>query len=137
MNYLDILESQLIEDEGMRNKMYLDSKGIPTIGIGHNLRDVPISNQAIRVIFEDDIKAAEIDTRKLIPVFDKLSEKRKAVVLNMMFNMGYPAFSSFKKTLALINSHRYYEAADEMLQSEWAKQVGKRAIRLARIMKGD
>jgi lysozyme len=136
MKYLEILKTQLVIDEGKRNKMYLDTKQIPTIGVGHNLRDVPISDRAVQVILEDDIALAEAETRKLIPVFNRLSEERKAVVVNMMFNMGYPVFSKFKRTLALINAHRYSEAADEMLQSDWAKQVGQRAIRLANAMRG-
>ena len=135
MSYLDILEGQLTIDEGKRDKMYLDSEGIPTIGIGHNLRDRPISSRAIRVIFEDDMQVAEGDAKRLIPGFDALSDARKAVMVNMAFNMGYARLSGFKNTLAHINAGRFSEAADEMLNSTWAKQVGQRAVRLADAMR--
>lgn len=135
MSYLDILEGQLTIDEGKRNKMYLDSEGIPTIGIGHNLRDRPISEKAIRAIFEDDMQVAEGDAKRLIPGFDALSDTRKAVLVNMSFNLGYARLSGFKNTLAHINAGRFDEAADEMLQSQWAKQVGQRAVRLADAMR--
>jgi lysozyme len=131
MNYLDILKAQLTIDEGCRNKMYLDSKGIPTIGIGHNLRDKPLSDRAIQIIFEDDMADAEADARKLIKSFDKLNDVRKAVVINMAFNMGYSVLSQFKATIALIDSGDYTNASVQMLRSAWANQVGQRAQRLA------
>jgi lysozyme len=137
MAYLDILEAQLAIDEGKRNKMYLDSKGIPTIGIGHNLRDNPISDMAVRVIFEDDVANAEADAKKLFPSFDDLTPNRKAVIINMMFNMGYHTFSTFTHTIAMINSGQYIFAADAMLESEWAKQVGDRAKRLSDAMRSE
>ena len=136
MTYLDILEAQLAVDEGKMDRMYLDSEGIPTIGIGHNLRDVPLSARAMRVIFEDDTAQAIADAKRLVPMFDYLTEERKSVVCNMAFNLGYTRLSKFKNTLAAINEGRYADAAREMLDSTWAKQVGDRAKRLAAIMKG-
>lgn len=135
MSYLDILQTQLEVDEGKRAKMYLDSEGIPSIGIGHNLRDRPISERAIRVIFEDDMAVAEADARRLVTNFDMLSDARKAVVVNMSFNLGYTRFAEFKNTLRLINTFNFEAAADAMLQSKWATQVGARAQRLAKAMR--
>ena len=57
MSYIDILQAQLTVDEGHKNFMYKDTKGIPTIGIGHNLNK-PISDRAVQVIFEDDMADA-------------------------------------------------------------------------------
>ena len=131
MSYLDILKPQLSIDEGYSDRMYLDSKGIWTIGIGHNLRDKPLSARAIQVIFEDDMADAEADARKLIKSFDSLNDVRKAVVINMSFNLGYSVFSQFKQTIAAIDSGDYTTAAARMLHSAWAGQVGARAQRLA------
>src|SRR3990172_10044326 len=130
MSYLDILKSQLSIDEGYRNRMYLDSKGIWTIGIGHNLRDKPLSARAIQVIFEDDMADAEADARKLIKSFDRLNDVRKSVVINMSFNMGYDVLSQFRQTIAAIDADDYVTAAAHMLHSAWAGQVGARAQRL-------
>lgn len=138
MSYLDILKAQLTIDEGYRKKMYLDSKGIPTIGIGHNLRDKPLTDRAIQVIFEDDMADAEADARKLIKSFDALNDVRKAVVINMAFNMGFGVLSQFHNTLAAIDAGDYAAASDGMLNSAWAKQVGNRAQRLAdKMAKGE
>ena len=134
MSYLDILKAQLSVDEGYSRKMYLDSKGIWTIGIGHNLRDKPLSDRAIQAIFEDDMADAEADARKLIKSFDTLNDVRKAVVINMSYNMGYSVLSKFRQTIAAIDAGNYAEAAEHMLNSLWANQVGQRAVRLANQM---
>ena len=135
MSYLDILKPQLVIDEGERNKMYVDSLGIPTIGIGHNLRDKPISKRDVQVIFEDDVADAEVGAKRLIANFDSLSDVRKSVIINMVFNLGSGGVSLFKNTIAAINEERFTEAAEQMLNSTWAAQVGDRAKRLAKQMK--
>jgi lysozyme len=135
MSYLEILKAQLVTDEGKRNSMYLDSVGIPTIGIGHNLKSKPISDRAVDVIFEDDVAEAEKQIRRIIPSFDSLTDNRKAVVLNMLFNLGEAGFTGFGWTRELIAQGRYGEAADAMLKSLWARQVGDRAKRLSYLMR--
>ena len=134
MSYIDILQAQLTVDEGHKNFMYKDTKGIPTIGIGHNLNK-PISDRAVQVIFEDDMADAESDARKLVQNFDALSDARRAVVVNMSFNLGFERFSLFHDTLAAINAGRFDDAAAGMLASAWATQVGDRAQRLAKAMR--
>lgn len=135
MSYIEIAMGQLVIDEGKRDKMYLDGEGIPTIGIGHNLRDRPISERAIRVIFEDDMAEAERDARSLVSAFDQLSNTRKAVLVNMAFNLGRDRLAGFKNMLAHVNAGEFTFAADEMLRSKWATQVGVRAQRLAQAMR--
>ena len=125
------LLKQIIRHEGSRNKMYLDSEGIETIGVGHNLRDRPISDKAIMVILEDDIDAAIMDLRNSFSWFKDLDEVRKEVLINMSFNLGITRLKEFKRTLAAIEYNNWPLAADEMLDSKWAKQVGNRAIELA------
>jgi lysozyme len=58
----------------------------------------------------------------------------------MAFNLGVDGLLKFKNTLALlrsaIESHASYaRVADGMLNSLWAKQVGRRADELARQMR--
>jgi lysozyme len=67
VSYRDILKVQLAVDEGRKAKMYLDTVGKWTIGVGHNLSDKPISQRAIDVIFEDDIGDAERGRAGTVP----------------------------------------------------------------------
>ena len=61
-------------------------------------------------------------------------EARKAVILNMIFNLGAGGFSKFKKTHQLIEEGDFAEASIEMLDSRWSDMVGRRAIELSRQM---
>jgi lysozyme len=134
MSYLDILKAQLKIDEGVKNKPYKDTVGKLTIGCGRNLDDVGLRDSEIDFMLDNDIASAEKDARILVRAFDQLNDVRKAVVLNMVFNMGFSVFSQFRQTIAAINSGDYTKAAANMLDSSWAQQVGARAQRLAEQM---
>jgi lysozyme len=135
MNHIDIAAKQLAIDEGIRDKPYRDSVGKLSIGIGRNLDDVGLRPDEIEYLFRNDLFTAEADARSLVPGFDDLTDARKAVLVNMSFNMGKPVLSQFRNTLKAISDGRYGDAADGMLASKWAKQVGQRAVRLAKIMR--
>lgn len=51
---MESFEDMLIRHEGMRATPYIDSVGVQTIGIGHNLHK-PLSHAAILQIFKDDV----------------------------------------------------------------------------------
>ena len=53
----------------------------------------------------------------------------------MVYQMGYNGVSKFKETLRLINNENYYEASDEMLDSNWAHQTPERALKLSKILR--
>jgi lysozyme len=135
------LMRQLIRYEGKRNRMYLDSKGVPTIGIGHNLRDKSISDRAVAVIFEDDIADVERDVDRELPWVAALSLPRQAVIYDMVFNMGIGSaiqetgLLGFSKMLAAAQSEQWDEAAKEILASDYHKDVGRRAEDLAHQMR--
>ncbi len=67
--------------------------------------------------------------------WDGLNAERQSVLINMCYNLGYQSLKGFKNTLKAIKERRFTDAANLMLQSKWAKQVGKRAERLALRMK--
>lgn len=139
MNYLEIASEQLRRDEGEQRHAYRDSEGYLTIGIGRLIDDrLPsggLRPDEVTVLFENDLDDAVNDARRLVPTFDTLSETRKAVLVNMAFNLGYVGLSEFRLMLQAVMSGNYDIAAKEMLDSQWARQVGARAMRLAQQMK--
>lgn len=137
-SYLQIAEAQLRVDEGVQKKPYRDTVGKLTIGIGRNLDDIGLSDEEIEFLFANDVDRAATDIRRLVPLFDALSETRKAVLVNMIFNLGPTRLAGFKKFLAAVNEGRYSDAAREMLDSAWAQQVTDRAVRLSlQMARGD
>ena len=135
MNRQRLIDS-LINHEGIRNLVYEDSVGILTIGVGHNVEDVPLTPRAIQAILEDDINIATAELDRSWNHWKRdLSPARQNVLIEMVFNLGYPRFSKFEKLIQAILDHDYEAAADEMLDSKWARQVGRRAINLATQMR--
>jgi lysozyme len=131
----DLLKAELTRDEGLRLKPYRDSVGKLTLGIGRNLDDVGISEDEAQYMLGSDIARTVLDLDRSLPWWESLDEVRQRVILNMAFNMGVFGLLTFKNTLTMIHDGRYGDAADGMLASLWAKQVGPRALRLAQMMR--
>ncbi len=132
----DHLRAQLIRHEGMRAKPYRDTVGKLTIGVGRNLDDVGIAENEAEYLLAGDIERA---TRGLVaryPTwFPDLDPVRQAVLVNMAFNLGLSKLAAFTHMLAAVASKQYGLAADEMITSRWALQVGDRAVELAAQMR--
>lgn len=134
MNYT-ALKDQLIAHEGLRLKPYADTVGKLTIGVGRNLDDAGISTHEAMILLEHDIEAVEHDLDQRLPWWRGLTEARQLVLADMCFNLGIARLQGFRNTLAAIQAGDYESAADGMLASKWAEQVGKRAHRLAKMMR--
>ena len=134
--------------------IYQDSLGIDTIGIGRNVKDRGFSEIELYMIgktveeiylagiTEEDayfLLRADIDivARELLnvkPVTGDVDSIRQLVLMDMAFNMGVPRLCKFINMWAALEQHDYNKAADEMLDSKWAKQVKSRATNLAHSM---
>lgn len=132
---MQVLEKQLILHEGKRNFPYMDTVGKITIGVGHNLSDLGLSESFIMQLLRSDIEGCIIKLDKAFPWWKSLSEPRQHVMLDMIFNLGLAGLSKFVLTLDSIRSGRYEVAANQMLQSKWAAQVKGRATRLSTMMR--
>lgn len=137
MDWKEHLHMDLQKDEGLRLKAYRCTSGVLTIGYGHTdgvkSKDVITKEQA-DAFLAADIENAINDARIVCLCFDELDGPRKAVVANMVFNLGFERFSLFQRTRAAICAGKYADAALHMLESKWATQVGQRARRLAKQM---
>ena len=128
------LKESLILSEGLRLKAYKDTVGKVTIGVGRNLDDVGISREEAFLLLDNDIKRVEVDLQKVNGFLD-LIDVRQHVIAEMVFNMGFSSVMKFKQMWAAIAVQEWHKAADAMLDSLWARQVGKRAERLAKHMR--
>jgi lysozyme len=132
---MERIKEQLIKHEGLRLKPYRCAAGKLTIGVGRNLDDCGISQTEAYVLLENDIQNCEKQLMDEIPeIYNALDEVRKSVLLNMCFNLGISGLLGFNNTLAFIAAGDWERAANGMLSSKWAKQVGRRAIELSELM---
>ncbi len=129
------LSAQLEIDEGKRPRIYVDTVGKITGGIGRNLTDRAFSEDEIQLMLRNDIDMVINQLDNIFPWWKQMSDRRMQVLANLCFNIGITKLVQFKNTLAAMQAGRYNDAADGMLASLWAKQVGARAQRLATMMR--
>lgn len=166
--WMNETERRIEISEGRRAAMYHDSLGIPTIGVGFNLQrgdarecllkaGVPpnqvdavldgtglLTNAEIDALFAISFDPIVSEARaSLAPgVFDSMSDARRFVICDLVFNMGNDGWLGFPNTRALINqaqiaknegrqsAHELFVIASEHLEeSDWYHQVGERAQR--------
>jgi len=133
---------QLKEDEGVRYDIYNDHLGYPTFGVGHLITEndeefgrpvgTAVSEERVRSCFERDLETAIGECHNLYGdgSFGDLPDEVQQILVNMMFNMGRPRLSGFKKFNAAIEARDWLEAAKEGRDSRWYRQVTNRAERL-------
>jgi lysozyme len=132
---INLLKQELIKDEKEVLMPYRDSEGFLTVGVGHNLDAKGISKAVSALMLDEDILEVLAEIGRKLPWWSTLDPVRQRVIANMVFNLGMAKFLKFKNTIKLIHAGNYLVAADEMLNSKWAMQVGPRADRLSSMMR--
>lgn len=128
------LKAELSLDEGRKNRIYTDTVGKVSGGIGRNLTDKGFRDNEIDLMYQNDVAETEAWLDRNLPWWRQLDAVRQRVVMNMAFNMQGKLLT-FVNTLAAMKRGDYAAAADGMLASKWAGQVGARATRLASMMR--
>jgi lysozyme len=139
------LRKQLEIDEGVRYVIYLDHLGLPTFGIGHLVTKndsesgqavgTTVSKERVAECFDMDVQSVINDCNKLYNNFENLPEEVQQIIANMMFNLGRTRLSKFKGMKRGVDSMNWHQAADEMVDSRWYRQVTNRAQRLVSRMR--
>lgn len=144
---LSKLKNDLLHDEGLRLSAYRDTVGLWTIGVGHLLGGETAAPRMTRISYEEamalldyDIQIALQRAKSIVgdPAFDWIKDDaRPRALTNMAFNLG-DRLREFKNFLSAVREGRWPDAATHMMESKWARQVGKRAQRLRDlILSGD
>ena len=139
------LKEELTLDEGCEFKLYTDHLGYKTFGVGHLVtKDDPeyemeigeeVSEDRVNECFIKDIEKVIEDCHILYSYFNELPEDAQLIIANMMFNLGRPRLTKFKKMKEAVNDANWLEAAIQMEDSRWYKQVPNRAERLCERMR--
>lgn len=136
--------NQIKRDEGLSLEVYLDTKGLPTVGVGHlvlpcdNLKvgDV-ISQEQSDAWLEVGVGVAIHDCHRLFKGFDSFPEVVQEVLVNMAYNLGFLRLSAFAHMRMEIEKRNWNGMAREMADSHWAQRdVPNRAKRLIAAVQG-
>lgn len=151
--------AKLVEKhEGRRRRVYLDTEGHPTVGVGFNL-DRPgarealdrvgadyaavlagtliLTDEQIDALLARDLAEAADSARAVCPTFDRLPAGAQIALIDMAFNLGRAGLQGFRGMLAALAREDFAAAATEALDSKWARQVGRRAIEDAALLRGE
>ena len=138
---LDEVKERIKTHEGFVNYVYKDTLGKRTVGYGHLCADNEnwedgkcYDNSYLNDVFEIDFMEATKQAEELIGNL-VLENKANEIILEMVFQLGKTGVSKFKKMWEALSGQDYNKAADEMLDSKWAKQTKNRAEFLAEIMR--
>lgn len=128
MNYHATI-NQIKQHEGLKLKPYKCTAGKLTIGYGRNLEDKGINKSEAEEMLLRDI--CEVEERLFdAGLLDSQNDARKAVLINMAFQLGFNGLLGFKNMLEAVRRHEYELAGKEMLNSRWAMQTPTRAKEL-------
>lgn len=157
------IENMLHRDEGLRLKVYWDTEGYPTIGIGHlittrKIRDMEqinliLSKQVDREVkgnpgtismdeasklFQEDLKKVQKDigsTNALLSqVYNQENRSRQMALENMAFQMGVGGLAKFRSMLGNMLVKDYKAAFENARNSLWFQQTKGRASRVTMII---
>ena len=130
-------ECQLKIHEGIKYVTYLDTENLLTGGIGHLLRaneipqyplGSPLSEQLVTDWFNQDCASAVKIATNYVggDVWTDLSDVRKRAIADLAFNLGGRGLSKFVAFRAAILARDWNRAGQELRNSRWFTQVGKR-----------
>ena len=142
-------------NEGNKSQVYKDSKGNRTIGIGFNLEDAgnkkflkesgidinelfngrKLTDRETKTLYNRSLTQAFKDAQSYDPNFAKRPEAVKMTLVDMAFNLGLTKLNKFVDMKKGLMNNDYNMAADEMVDSNWYKQVKSRGPRMVQVMR--
>ena len=146
--YNQKLKKLITGHEGKRAAPYKCPAGAMTIGVGWNMDANPlpkrqrdhlkqygfITESMIDELLNISIERAEGDCMRLFPEFEKFDETRRMALTDFVFQLGFTRASRFVHAIAAINTGRWEDAAAHMLDSAWAKQTRRRALKITEMI---
>jgi lysozyme len=142
MNSERLLES-VKKHEGYRNKVYLDTLGKRTVGVGHLCvedfweDDKEYEESFLMEILQKDLQESIRSAQSLMEEHGcaDIDEKAQEIIIEMVFQLGRTGVSKFRNMWKCLSELNYLGASYEMLDSRWSKQTPNRAKSMAEQMR--
>ena len=131
---IEALRKQLLRHEGEVLHAYEDHLGYLTIGVGRlidNRRGGGITHDEAMMLLDNDIRRVIDELESRAPWFKRLDTTRQQAIANMAFQLGVSGLLGFRKMIGALDHGDYRKAADEAMNSRWARQTPNRANEIA------
>ena len=126
----DLLEN-IKKHEGFVEHVYDDSLGIPTIGYGFAIKDLTLDEDIAEEILIRKLEKLKRNATARFKWLEDMPVEVQEVILNMCYQLGVTGTSKFRKAISALQEGDWEEAANEMLDSLWARQTPNRAKELS------
>ena len=158
--FTDKLQNYIVKHEGIEYDLYSDTKGNWTIGVGHNIAHnglpgyaindilnnlessnlisyVHVSSKTVLKLFEEDLSMSIREVSALLgsQAWSNMSDARKVALIDMCFHMGRTRLAGFIKMLNALRLQEWEDAANECLDSKYARQFVTRATQNAKLIR--
>ena len=130
----DLLES-IKKHEGFVEHVYDDSLGIPTIGYGFAIKDLVLDEDIAEDILIRKLERLKRNANSRFRWLEDMPVVVQEVILNMCYQLGVTGVSKFRRAISAFQEGDWDEAANEMLDSLWARQTPNRAKELSNIVR--
>lgn len=125
------LIERIAKNEGFRSKVYQCSEGVDTIGHGLTW----LTEEESLHILTGRISQLHLKLLDDLDWYRDMPPEVQGILIEMIYQIGYSGVMKFKKMIANMQDRNWKGAADEMLDSLWARQTPNRANRLADIVR--
>ena len=131
---IDQVTESLREEEGWSSTIYKCSENKMSLGYGRNVDPdggIGITREEGELMLANDVRRTIEELESAFPQFHDLDQPRTAVLIELCFQLGLPTLRKFSNMLAGLWAGDNDRAADELLDSRYARQVPARARRYA------
>lgn len=128
-SHISLASKMARDNESLTLKPYHDTVGKLTIGYGRNLEDKGLTIAEAELLLANDVVEAHGELQSQFAFYRKLSEIRQAVMMDLYHNLGIGGLLTFKKMLRALQIGDFDEAATQLQDSKYYKQVGIRGQR--------
>ena len=132
---MEDLLKKIKEHEGFRSRVYKCTEGYDTIGYGFAVKDLELDEDIAEEILLRKLEKLIQRVRAKFKWLDTVPHEVQGVLVNMSYQMGVNGVSKFKKALHAMQMFQWKIAADELMDSRWARQTPNRAKELSNIIR--
>jgi lysozyme len=130
----DLLE-KIKHHEGFVGHVYKCTEGFDTIGYGFAIKDLEMPEHIAEELLILKLEKLQKNANSRFKWLEDMPQEVQEVVINMCYQLGINGVSKFRKAISAMQEGDWEEAADEMLDSLWARQTPNRAKELSDIVR--